>query len=212
MSRDAAQHTRQLRSAVLFNHSTSRHFMISFRKRRDRSSGARSQDLCVKVNVNYVSGPKAYGFKHHKDFMFCSVFFSMHFHEDFAASWGIKIQFSLTVYHWSFGKTSLCTGVSLMFLCFCMWWVCVYTSLCRCVHMHSCTTWRPEVNTGYLLNSSLPYFLRQDLSLKPELTGLATMLVRGQCTSASLVPGLQAHSSTFIQGLGTLTQVLVVTW
>lgn len=38
-------------------------------------SGPRSQDLCVKVNVNCVSGSKAYGFKHHKDFMFCSAFF-----------------------------------------------------------------------------------------------------------------------------------------
>lgn len=79
----------------------------------------------------------------------------------------------------------------------------MYTSLCRCVHMHSCTMRRPEVNVGYLSQLFSALFLRQDLSLKPELTGLATVAGQGQCTSASLVPGLQAHSSTFIQGLGT---------
>lgn len=51
--------------------------MTSFRKRQDRSSvWPKATGLTgVKVNVNYVSGSKAYAFKHHKDFMFCSGFF-----------------------------------------------------------------------------------------------------------------------------------------
>lgn len=132
--------------------------MISFLKRQDRSSvWPKATGLTgVKVNVNYVSGSKAYAFEHHKDFMFCSGFFPMHFHEDFAASWGIKIQFSFTVYHWSFGKTSLCIDV-LHWLSVCDEYVCIRlrVGVCTCIHV----PWGDQRSMlGIFLNCSLPYF------------------------------------------------------
>lgn len=44
-----------------------------------------------------------------------------------------------------------------------------------CVYMCRSTYVRPEVNTDILLNCSLPYFLRQSLSLKLGLTNLASL-------------------------------------
>lgn len=91
----------------------------------------------------------------------------------------------------------------------------VYVPVCPCVHrcMHAYVEARGQCWVSFSIVLCL-------ISQAGPLTEAGAhrsqvwlpWLVRGQCTFASLVPGLQAHSSTFIQGLGTLTQVFVVTW
>ena len=118
--------------------------------------------------------------------------------------------FSAFVYHSSFGKTPLCMHVLHYLFCvsICGKYVCIHLCVGVCIFVHiPCGSQRSML--GIFLICSLPHFLRQDLSLKPELTVLVSLACQGSvffCLPRTRV------TDTHQQGLGTLTQVLMIIW
>lgn len=95
---------------------------------------------------------------------------------------------------------------------FCLYWLCIYTFMCKCVGMCMCVgpfvcvgihIWRPEEDMGVFLSHSPLCYLKQGLFLNPKFTDFSRLAVQGaQGSSCLSFPSFGAQVQTYVMGTG----------
>lgn len=102
-------------------------------------------------------------------------------HGDFSASWGIsKAHFSPRV---------IIECLTVIFFAS-LYVICACTSLCRCVHMHTRTMWKPQVNVKCLSQLSYVLFFSDRISYRPR----SSQVWLGWQVRDQLISAFQHHS------------------